>query len=610
MQEQSRCRSGPWGVPTACRSGARSLLLPSSTKRFPPKASAPEADGKPNHICAHSASSACSQRSSQRPHGTSQFIEVAVEQVCNPYGSLMTHTHEAQNILLQGSAEASQFKSSGSTKLPEHAAQGVHPQAGVIAEASQSLSGVMMPQASGKSTGLGEQFRLLRPGFLDTEAQSMQGELQATQLEVRALQVQNKALRRIQSDGGPPAANHVEKTQLVEELKNQKELVSNLVRDLSSVCNELAKRPVLAGYCASQSDDYTHSFNASQHSQLDDAIGLGTGCTRLGEGSSQPSSTGIGNFLQESEMRPDQQAPGMHHREAEDHQLLAVGEMMEASADFPQRCIISVKDRQLSERAQRVAREALRELLAQHEPDVLERWLEPKARSADIEPERTPQGSWPSPCDAFSRFRLGTNLTLSQDACTLTREKGCRQAVAIGNGPLRTDELGWYFEVEILEVISGWMGGLGIGVTVLDSDYVTSLPDRLPDKAWRLPNTYMAGYWGRIFCAGKEHRTMWNAESLEVHDRVGFLVTTEGEILVFVNGTQKAWLNAGIPVPTQTERRHLLPVVDVFSATKSIHLIHGAEPPTPPWSAPPTPVDALSPASAKSTIGSPICTKQ
>merc|ERR1712025_157846 len=121
----------------------------------------------------------------------------------------------------------------------------------------------------------------------------------------------------------------------------------------------------------------------------------------------------------------------------------------------------------------------------------------------------------------------------------------------------------------------------------------------------------MAGYWGRIFCAGNEYRTMWNAEELEVYDCVGFLVTTESEILVFVNGKQKAWLNASIPLPSGTDGRVLLPVVDVFSATKSIRLVNGAEPPMPPWSAPPTPVDALSPRSPESAIGSPIIvTKQ
>merc|ERR1719240_684856 len=100
-----------------------------------------------------------------------------------------------------------------------------------------------------------------------------------------------------------------------------------------------------------------------------------------------------------------------------------------------------------------------------------------------------------------------------------------------------------------------------------------------------------------MFCAVKERGVVRNAETLEVPAHVGFLVTTEGEILVFINGKQKAWLDAGIPVPTRTERRHLLPVVDVFSATKAVRFINGAEPPMPPWSAPPTPVDALSPAS-------------
>ena len=46
----------------------------------------------------------------------------------------------------------------------------------------------------------------------------------------------------------------------------------------------------------------------------------------------------------------------------------------------------------------------------------------------------------------------------------------------------------------------GWVGGLGIGLTQTSSASLR----RAPDKAWRMPRTFILGYWGRAFCDGKE----------------------------------------------------------------------------------------------------------
>lgn len=50
-----------------------------------------------------------------------------------------------------------------------------------------------------------------------------------------------------------------------------------------------------------------------------------------------------------------------------------------------------------------------------------------------------------------------------------------------------------------------------------------------------LPAT-ATGYWGCVFLNGSEYRTSWHADNLRDGEKVGFLVTNAGDILVFVDG--------------------------------------------------------------------------
>jgi len=187
----------------------------------------------------------------------------------------------------------------------------------------------------------------------------------------------------------------------------------------------------------------------------------------------------------------------------------------------------------------------------------------------------------------FSRQACGANVTLSEDALVATRTRGCRQSVVVGSTPLPRQQLGWYYEVEVCETVDGWVGGLGIGVTR------TSPLDlrRVPDKAWRLQNTWIVGYWGCVFLNGKEQRTQWRADALPAGSRVGILVSGDGsgDLRVFVDGILAVCVEAAVPIQTGSENA-LFPVVDVFAATLKVALRPGASPPEPPWG-----VAALSP---------------
>ncbi|CAE7673408.1 NEURL4 [Symbiodinium pilosum] len=170
----------------------------------------------------------------------------------------------------------------------------------------------------------------------------------------------------------------------------------------------------------------------------------------------------------------------------------------------------------------------------------------------------------------------GVNLEISEDGYKATRFRGCRQSVAVGTGPIPLQEHGRYFEITVEEIVAGWVGGLGIGVT-------SSTPQglkRVPDKAWRIPKTMVIGYWGCVFVDGCEQRTPWRADSLQIGARVGFLVTLSGDLLVFVDGEAVVRVDGAFaPHELEPNPEPLYPVVDVFAATRIVSMSPSARPP-------------------------------
>jgi len=209
--------------------------------------------------------------------------------------------------------------------------------------------------------------------------------------------------------------------------------------------------------------------------------------------------------------------------------------------------------------------------------------------TADVKP-----ASALRPLAAFHNQSCGANLSLSNNSYTATRTRGCRQSVAIGSGPLEHHANGRYFEVVIDETVNGWVGGLGIGVT-------RSAPDQLkkmPDKAWRLPGTYIVGYWGCIFLDGRERRTKWRSDALTPGQRVGLLVANgTGDLIIFVDGKPVVRAESALretrPLSPVADGESgcgeswneglgdapLYPVVDVFAAARAVTLARLTTPP-------------------------------
>jgi len=197
----------------------------------------------------------------------------------------------------------------------------------------------------------------------------------------------------------------------------------------------------------------------------------------------------------------------------------------------------------------------------------------------------------------FSTTKFGSNLTVLEGGRVLKRGKGCRQSVGLGSAPLEKGPDGYFFSVKVTGTAAGWVGGLGIGLTQTSEDSLR----RVPDKAWRLPNTVIVGYWGRMFALGKEHHGQWKSESLQVGDVVGLLLHNQGDLLVFVNDEVKLW----VPWRGGSGEKYF-PLVDVFGCTDGIELIEQGCPPSQPWTPPGSPAEGSPVDSPRSTTPSTL----
>lgn len=210
------------------------------------------------------------------------------------------------------------------------------------------------------------------------------------------------------------------------------------------------------------------------------------------------------------------------------------------------------------------------------------------ARAAVEELQRTAgrQGVRSSPISAmsvlppnaspFSQEAVGLNILLSEDGFMATRNCGCRESVAIGSAPLSRQPSGLYFEVEVCQTVEGWLGGLGIGVTHTAPSQLRD--QRLPDKAWRLPGTFILGYSGVRSLDGAEAPIDWQPDTLRVGQRVGLLVTGDGrtDMVAFVDGKEVARVPGKDLRPAGLRDEPLHAIVDVYNAVLAVKLLPDA----------------------------------
>jgi len=164
----------------------------------------------------------------------------------------------------------------------------------------------------------------------------------------------------------------------------------------------------------------------------------------------------------------------------------------------------------------------------------------------------------------------------SSSAATETRKRMYSNLCAVfGDEPLpKIAGVGWYYRLRINNTSTGWVGGFSIGVTLSTPMVLTGLPDR----AARVPRSWIAGYWGRTFANGQERLTNWRPQTLRVGDEVGFLVNLEGECSVFVNDEERCRFSDP-PVPVKAVPVELTALIDMSATAANVTFLNGAPPP-------------------------------
>jgi len=169
--------------------------------------------------------------------------------------------------------------------------------------------------------------------------------------------------------------------------------------------------------------------------------------------------------------------------------------------------------------------------------------------------------------------------TGSSSAATERRKRTQASVSAVfGDAPLqKVAGLGWYFRLRINSDCSNWLGGFAIGVTL--SSPSTLVP--LPDRAARVPRSWLAGYWGRTFANGQERLSTFSPQALKPGDEVVFLVGLEGECSVFVNDEETCRFSDP-PVPVVRPGGgdvEITALIDVSAAVTSVTFVNGGPPP-------------------------------
>eukprot|EP00929_Paragymnodinium_shiwhaense_P037656 TRINITY_DN20020_c0_g1_i4.p1 TRINITY_DN20020_c0_g1~~TRINITY_DN20020_c0_g1_i4.p1 ORF type:complete len:2497 (+),score=567.91 TRINITY_DN20020_c0_g1_i4:1495-8985(+) len=194
----------------------------------------------------------------------------------------------------------------------------------------------------------------------------------------------------------------------------------------------------------------------------------------------------------------------------------------------------------------------------------------------------------PAFMEGFSTTKVGDHVAISKDTLTasfsvdrsgISLDDLPMGGIVFGNGPLMSDVDGdCYFEVTVERCRQGMLDGMAIGVTT-----------KRPADFWRLPETsdmldpvWMMGYDGHLFSSHAADPWLeihFRPTTLQFGDRVGCLVTAEGQLLIFVNDVVQGESDAGI-IPR--DGKALYAVLDLLGGTDSVQLNVDARKPEPP----------------------------
>jgi len=189
------------------------------------------------------------------------------------------------------------------------------------------------------------------------------------------------------------------------------------------------------------------------------------------------------------------------------------------------------------------------------------------------------------------RRSFGLQVSADGLVCRRNRSAVAGGCFVCGNGRLqyfRGKHLitpGYYFsfKVETLEESPAPGFALGVGVMPFPPSEMGSSAQASPLYAYEIPEAVVAGYGSNYVTGRKWHHSPWDSSSLIAGDKVGLLLTLEGDLVIFVNHNQVLRTPTNLMSSgARVGQHHLYAVVDLCGQTSGIKFLQNAEPPNVP----------------------------
>ncbi|CAJ1371026.1 unnamed protein product [Effrenium voratum] len=197
-----------------------------------------------------------------------------------------------------------------------------------------------------------------------------------------------------------------------------------------------------------------------------------------------------------------------------------------------------------------------------------------KLSAAKPAPAPVPKSTSP----AFYAPLLSKQVQLSKDGNSVRHKDDSGEevfGVCIGNSPLVPSAGGRYFEVRVDKVREGAGDGLALGFTLVPPEELAG--EEPHETSDTLPESWTAGYDGFYRSMHRaDERVKWDPASLQVHDRVGALLSRAGQFIILVNGKVVARVSDDFPL---ADVEAFYAVVDLLGRVCQVTMVRDAQPP-------------------------------
>lgn len=124
---------------------------------------------------------------------------------------------------------------------------------------------------------------------------------------------------------------------------------------------------------------------------------------------------------------------------------------------------------------------------------------------------------------------------------------------------------------------------LAVGVSRVPQNHSSMQGARCPLYAYEVPGAVAVGYGQNYISEGKWYKAPWDSNGVSVGDKVGVVITPEGDFVLFINDVQVMRTTTTlVSDPSKTGRQSFFPLVDLCGRVSGLKLLPLAEIPNVP----------------------------